>query len=141
MSAETERLERAAAEEREELASHLENLQNRIERAVDPKMIYERHPLPVLGVVLVAGVVLGAVTQGDGRRRRVRGRTHRILDADQVQSAWGDLRGAMLGMVAARVGDMLYNMVSRSVRLRGERKAGTRVEHAPRRRGEEIVQG
>ena len=104
MSSQIERLEKVAKEEREQLAVHLDSLQHQIERAVDPRMIFERYPLPVLGAVLFAGVVLGAVTKGEGRRGTVQGRQQRMTrDEVQTQTAWGEMRGAAVGMVASRL--------------------------------------
>lgn len=137
MSSQTERLERVAAEERERLASHLETLQNQIERAVDPKMVYHRHPLPVLGAVLCAGVVLGAVTNG-GRRHRRPGRVQQFVDGVREPSAWGELRGAMVGMVAARLGDILYDMVSRSLHMQRDERAADALAHGTRSGGEKV---
>jgi len=138
MSAHTERLERAAAEERERLASHLDRLQNQIEHAVDPKTLYARYPLPVLGVALVAGAVLGAVTKGDGRDHRPQERQpQRFRDEVKRQTAWGELRGAVVGMVAARLGDILYQVVARSLLARNESNGEDTVTHAMRRGGDE----
>lgn len=137
MSSQTERLEKAAAEERERLALHLENLQNQIERAVDPKMLYERYPLTVLGAAMFAGVVLGAVTKGDGRRSRVQGRQRQFQDDVEKQTAWGELRGAVMGMVAARLGDMLYNMVSHRLTTSHEEHAEDTVNGAARHGGDD----
>lgn len=136
MSVETERLEKVAAEEREQLAVHLESLQHQIERAVDPKMIFERYPLPVLGVVMFAGVVLGAVTKGDGRRRDAQFKQQRISrDEAQTQTTWGEMRGAAVGMIASRLGDVLYNVVTRAWQSRFEADGDRLSEDVPSNRG------
>ena len=133
MSSQTERLEKVAAEERERLAVHLESLQHQIERAVDPRMIFERYPLPVLGAVMFAGVVLGAVTKGDGRRRDGQGRQQRMSrDEVQTQTTWGEMRAAAVGMVASRLGDILYNVVTRAWQSRFESDGDRPAEDMPR---------
>lgn len=113
MSSQTERLERAAAEERERLGEYLDQLQDRFEKALDPGMIFDRHPLPVLAAALVGGVVLGAVTQSDGPPRRF------IDDDDRprrrsgiVHDGWQQLRGAVVGMIVARVAEKVHEMTT-----------------------------
>lgn len=124
MSSQTERLERAAAEERERLGEYLDQLQNRFEKALDPGKIFDRHPLPVLAVALVGGVVLGAVTQSDGPARR-----QAVLDdhprrpGGLLHDGWQQIRGAVVGMVVARLMDVVHDMTmarrdDRSVRPR-----------------------
>ena len=136
MSSQTERLEKVAAEEREQLAVHLESLQQQIERAVDPRMIFERYPLPVLGAAMFAGVVLGAVTKGDGRRRDAKFPQQRISrDEAQTQTTWGEMRGAAVGMIASRLGDILYNVVTRAWQSRFESDADRPEGEMPRNHG------
>ena len=113
MSSQTERLERAAAEERERLGEYLDQLQLRFEKALDPGQIFDRHPLPVLAAALVGGVVLGAVTQGDRPSRRISGhdgnRGHR---GGMLHDGWQQMRGAVVGMIVARVMEKVHDMTS-----------------------------
>jgi len=136
MSAQTEHLERVAAEERERLASHLDKLQHQIERAVDPTMLYERHTLPVLGAAVFVGVVLGALTKGDGGRHTLPGRTQQRSHDDDgnKQTAWAEMRGAAMGMVAARIGDIVYDMASEKLNRWRAAHAEDEPEERPRRR-------
>lgn len=119
MSAQTERLERVAAEERERLGEHLDQLQKKLERALDPAVLFDRHPLPILATALVGGVILGAVTKSDGspRRRahdddetgRFRGGSHR---GGFLQDGMIQLRGALVGMLFAKIAEKVQDLAS-----------------------------
>ncbi|MES3033514.1 MAG: hypothetical protein V4813_05905 [Gemmatimonadota bacterium] len=113
MSSQTERLERAAAEERQRLGEYLDQLQERFEKALDPGMIFDRHPLPVLAAALVGGVVLGAVTQSDGPPRHLADYDARPRRRSGiVHDGWQQLRGAVVGMIVARVAEKVHELTS-----------------------------
>lgn len=121
MSAETEMLERAAAAEREQLTMYLDRLQDRLEKAVDPRIIYERNPMAVLGAALLGGVILGAVTKGDGLPRH-----HQMSNSPQGQKAGfskrggglANIGGAIAGMVASRIADLVYEFATEKLSTR-----------------------
>jgi len=115
MSSQTERLERVAAEERERLGEHLDQLQRRLEKALDPIALFEKHPLPILATALVGGVVLGAVTRSDGSSQRLSTSGHEGRSArsgGMLNDGVAHLRGAIISMVFAKIAEMVQDYSS-----------------------------
>jgi len=115
MSSQTERLERVAAEERERLGEHLDQLQSRLEKALDPAALFEKHPLPILATALVGGIVLGAVTRSDGAPQRLSasgqdGQARR--GSGMLHDGVAHLRGAIVSMVFAKIAEMVQEYSS-----------------------------
>ena len=115
MSSQTERLERVAAEERERLGEHLDQLQRRLEKALDPSALFEKHPLPILATALVGGIVLGAVTRSDTSPQRLSTSGHEARSprsGGMLNDGVAHLRGAMISMVFAKIADMVQDYSS-----------------------------
>jgi hypothetical protein len=133
MSVQTERLERAAAEERERLGEHLGQLQHRLENALDPAAFFDRYPLPILATALVGGVVLGAVTRSDGPARRL---TTPEFDRSArrgggiVSDSVAHLRGAVVSMALAKLADMAHEFTSARAANRPARRPQRPAAHA-----------
>ena len=119
MSAQTERLERAAAQERELLGEHLDQLQHKLEKVLDPAALFDRYPLPILATALVGGVVLGAVTRSDGPSRRHAMREESGTSRGRISQRGGfiddgiaQLRGAVMGMLFAKIAEKLHDLTT-----------------------------
>jgi hypothetical protein len=115
MSSQTERLERVAAEERERLGEHLDQLQRRLEKALDPSALFEKHPLPILATALVGGIVLGAVTRSDTSPQRLSTSGHEARSprsGGMLNDGVAHLRGAMISMVFAKIAEMVQEYSS-----------------------------
>ena len=124
MSSQIERLERVAAEEREQLGEHLDQLQRRLEKALDPAALFEKHPLPILATALVGGIVLGAVTRSDGASQRLStsGQNgHARRSGGMLHDGVAHLRGAMISMVFARIAEMVQEYSSARTESRASR--------------------
>lgn len=118
MSAQTERLERAAAQERELLGEHLDQLQHKLEKALDPAALFDRYPLPILATALVGGVVLGAVTRSDAPSRRHAMREESGLSRSKMSQRGGfihdgvtQLRSAVVGMLFAKIAEKVHDFM------------------------------
>lgn len=136
MSSQTERLERVAAEERERLGEHLDQLQQKLENALDPAALYDRYPLPVLTAALVGGVVLGAVTQSDGPSRgpvthegEHRMRRSTSPNGGMLRDGMAQLRGAIVGMLVARLAEKVQELTTTSDAQRPKRSRGRPTSH------------
>jgi len=130
MSSQTERLERIAAEERERLGEHLDQLQRRLEKVLDPAALFGKHPLPILATALVGGVILGAVTRSDGSSQRLRTPGHdggARRSGGMLNDGVAHLRGAVISMVFAKIAEMVQEYSSS--------KSGSRAPR-PRKRSE-----
>jgi len=132
MSSQIERLERVAAEERERLGEHLDQLQRRLEKALDPAALFEKHPLPILATALVGGIVLGAVTRSDGSPQRpsTPGRHDQVRPSSgMLHDGVAHLRGAVVSMVFAKIAEMVQDYSS----SRNENRASQRPKRSQAR--------
>lgn len=140
MSSQTERLERAAAEEREQLGEHLSQLQHRLETALDPAALFDRHPLPILATALLGGVILGAVTRSDGPSRRdvtPRFDMHARRGGGMLSDGVAHLRGAIVSMAFAKLAEMAHDFTS----ARGDERPPRRPKRSAARADEAAVMG
>lgn len=119
MSIQTERLERAAAQERELLGEYLDQLQHKLEKVLDPAALFDRYPLPILATALVGGVVLGAVTRSDepSRRHSMREESGRSRGGMSQRGGFmhdgiAQLRGALLGMLFAKIAEKVQDFTN-----------------------------
>jgi len=140
MSSQTERLERAAAEEREQLGEHLSQLQHRLEKALDPAALFDKHPLPILGTALVGGVILGAVTRREGAQHRdatPRHDTHGRRGGGLLSDGVAHLRGAIVSMAFAKLAEMIHDFSA----VRGGAQVPRRPKRSAARAAEPSVAG
>lgn len=139
MSAETEMLERAAAAEREQLAMYLDRLQDRLEKALDPRIVYERYPMAVLGAALLGGVILGAVTKGDGsprHRQHLDGTRGFTGGFAKPRGGFQNIGGAVAGMVASRIADLVYEFATEKLSIREQKPKRSPSRPAPQQSAE-----
>ena len=133
MSSQTERLERAAAEEREQLGEHLSQLQHRLEKALDPGLLFDKHPLPILATALLGGVILGAVTRSDGPSRRdalPRNDTHGRRGGGMLSDGVAQARGVIVSMALAKLAEMAHDFTSVRRDAQPPRRAKRSSAHA-----------
>ena len=101
---------------RRRLGSNLEELERRVDEAIDWRARFGERPWQVLGVVCLGGVVLGTVTARPRSARSVlaasggasaRSRSTRFHGRDQLLDWWDDVATALLGVAAGSVKDYL----------------------------------
>lgn len=130
-----EQIEAYIEDRREELGSNLNELGRKVESVTDWRGHFQRRPMAWLGIAFGAGVLL-AVSTGKGTRRRMRSaatlpaepiRSSSDGRHDEAQELWRDIKGALLGVAAARlaayVNDMLPGFDEHFERTRAERRA------------------
>jgi len=99
---------------RDRLGSNLQELEDKVDAATDWREQFRSRPFAVLGVACVAGALVGAALQTRPRRparpaleppsQGYRASPLRRIDADgQLLDLWDNIRGALLGVAAARV--------------------------------------
>jgi hypothetical protein len=105
---------------RDDLGSNLQELEQRVKSVTDWKEQFRARPMTMLGLVFGSGVVLATAM---GRRRaghrgsfsesayghdRHPGRDHQIRKAMET---WDNIKGALIGVAAARVKDFVGDVV------------------------------
>lgn len=121
MPASTVELERQLTVEKEQLRTSLERLGDRAGEVVDWRHQMRRHPAETLGVAVLVGVMVGAMTSRASARRRSEGmqtltddgmRPHAIR-AEMPE--WTRLKAGLVGMLADRAVDVAQDLVDRVV--------------------------
>jgi hypothetical protein len=122
---------------RDDLGSNLQELEQRVKSVTDWKEQFRARPMTMLGLVFGSGVVLATAM---GRRRaghrgsfsesayghdRHPGRDHQIRKAMET---WDNIKGALIGVAAARVKDFVGDVVP------GFREELQQTEERPTRR-------
>lgn len=111
MSTRAEQLEQQVARERHELTQRLHRIQDKLEDATNPKVIYRDHPSPMLVAAFCGGMLLGALTAPQPQPH-VRDSFARLRGAGggreraQQPGAWRQVRNAVVGMVVARLSEV-----------------------------------
>ena len=120
MTTRSEELRQSIATERRELGRRLDRLQERLHDTTDVKGYVERHPGPMLGVALGAGLLLGVAT-GGGRRSGALSdeyveaggqRARRGVRGGAMRGGADQLRSALFGMAAARLSEFVFDRVA-----------------------------
>jgi hypothetical protein len=96
---------------RDRLGSNLQELEDKVDAATDWREQFRSRPFAVLGVACVAGALVGAALQTRPRRPALQPPSQgyrpsplRRIDAEgQLRDLWDNIRGALLGVAAARV--------------------------------------
>ena len=97
---------------RDRLGSNLQELEDKVDAATDWREQFRSRPFAALGVACIAGALIGAALHTRRPRRPAfepasqgyRPSTLRRIDAEgQLLDLWDNIRGALLGVAAARV--------------------------------------
>ncbi len=120
------------------MGEHLSQLQHRLEKALDPAALFDKHPLPILATVLVGGVILGAVTRSEGARQRdatPRHDMHHRRGGGLLSDGVAHLRGAIVSMAFAKLAEMVHDFTA----ARGDAQAPRRPKRSAARPAESSV--
>ena len=96
---------------RDRLGSNLQELEDKVDAATDWREQFRSRPFAVLGVACLAGALVGVALRTRPRRPALeppsqgyRPSALRRIDAEgQLLDLWDNIRGALLGVAAARV--------------------------------------
>lgn len=121
MPSSTVELERQLTVEKEQLRTSLERLGDRASDVVDWRHHMRRRPAETLGVAVLVGVVVGALTSRSSTRRHAEG-LHDFADDTLRPSPpraelpeWTRLKTGLVGMLADRAVDVAQDFVDRVV--------------------------
>jgi len=120
----TNQIEREIVAERDRLGRNLNELETKTQQLGDWRTHYRNNPKLALGIALTGGLMLGAMA-GRGRLSRTddpRETTDRVPRPQsrlsrQIEDTWLSLSGALLGVAAARVVEVVSSVIPG---LRGE---------------------
>ena len=124
MGEDTNQIEREIVAERDRLGRNLNELETKTQQLGDWRTHYRNNPKLALGIALTGGLMLGAMA-GRGRLSRTddpRETTDRVPRPQsrlsrQIEDTWLSLSGALLGVAAARVVEVVSSVIPG---LRGE---------------------
>ena len=96
---------------RDRLGSNLQELEDKVDAATDWREQYRARPFVVLGVACLAGALVGAALRARSRRPTFErpgegyrpSALSRFDSQGQLLDLWDNIRGALLGIAAARV--------------------------------------
>ncbi len=138
-------IENHIEDKREHLSSNLRELENKVKSATDWRYQFKNRPAIFLGLAFGGGMLLSNVIGRPGRRRgrqydyRLRkaagAETHNVPKAsaipsptmDKAYKAWENIKGALIGIAAARVKDYVDQVIPGF----SEHYKQAEVEHIP----------
>jgi hypothetical protein len=104
---------------RDALGSNLHELEQRVKSVTDWKQQFKKRPLTMVGAAFGGGVFLAAMLGGQKSRRRNYGSG--AVDSDghpatdyhkqHALDTWDNIKGALIGLAAMRVKDLVGEMV------------------------------
>ena len=106
---------------RAELGSNLQELEQKVKSVTDWKHHFQKNPMTLLGVAFGGGILLANMLGGRKNSRRARGvynssvesQPHAAVDSskDKAIELWDDIKGALIGVAAARFKDFVGEVV------------------------------
>jgi hypothetical protein len=106
---------------RQDLGSNLNELENKVKSVTDWKHHFQNSPMTMIGVALGGGILLATALGGRKGRRLERSlasyagnnEPHAGLDRqkNKAREAWDNIKGALIGVAAARVKDFVGEVV------------------------------
>ena len=106
---------------RQDLGSNLNELENKVKSVTDWKHHFQNSPMTMIGVAFGGGILLATALGGRKGRRRERSfasdagdnERHAGLDRqkDKALESWDNIKGALIGVAAARVKDFVGEVV------------------------------
>jgi hypothetical protein len=132
MGEQSDRIERHIRDQRNELGEHINELQEKVKRAVDWRVQFKERPMTMIGLAFGGGVLLSALIGGRSHSR------HPKRSADHQRSSWSDqqparadfgingsaahntsqsseswrnIKGALVGVLATKVGHIMDSII------------------------------
>jgi hypothetical protein len=116
----TDQIETHIEQEREDLGSNLEELEQKVKSVTDWREQFKKNPMTMIGIALGGGVLLATMVSGKKRSRNGRsygnGAVAEIpravsIEKRKVLDTWDTIKGAMVGVAATKVKDFLAEVV------------------------------
>jgi hypothetical protein len=141
MGERTDQIERHIQRQRDELEDNFSELERKVKDAFDWRTQFQEHPGMMLGVALAGGALVGAILPSRSSvTKKVASRLHSFTEpsapraqysvpepataasswnaysassgqAAQTTEVWDNLKGAVIGMAAARLGDAIEEIL------------------------------
>jgi hypothetical protein len=116
----THQIEAHIEHTREDLGSHLDELEQRVKAATDWKHYFQTNPLMMLGTAFGAGVLLAAIGAGRKSKRRdtflprvTPSEPHPATDLQKNKAleTWDNIKGALIGVASTRFKDFVGEVI------------------------------
>jgi hypothetical protein len=132
MGEQSDRIEGHIRDQRNELGEHINELQEKVKRAVDWRVQFEERPMTMIGLAFGGGVLLSTLIGGRSRSRRTKPvDNQRNVSGDQRASradfgtnggaayktnesseSWRNIKVALAGVAATKFGRILDSIIS-----------------------------
>jgi hypothetical protein len=112
MGEKADRIEQHIKQQRDELGDNVMELKQKVSRSFDWRAQVDEHPLTMVGLAFGGGLLLSALL--DGRRGTMpplSSDLHRAYDAGSSNGTWEILRGAVMGLAATKLKEVVEELL------------------------------
>jgi hypothetical protein len=144
MGEQSDQIEGHIRDQRNELGEHINELQEKVKRAVDWRVQFEERPMTMIGLAFGGGVLLSALIGGRSRSRRTKpvdnqrngSEEQRATRADfgtnvgaayktnESSESWRNIKVALAGVAATKFGRILDSIISDFNQENGKARTG-----------------
>jgi hypothetical protein len=144
MGEQSDQIEGHIRDQRNELGEHINELQEKVKRAVDWRVQFEERPMTMIGLAFGGGVLLSTLIGGRSRSRRTKPvDNQRNASGDQRASradfgtnggsayktnesseSWRNIKVALAGVAATKFGRILDSIISGFNQENGKTRTG-----------------
>jgi hypothetical protein len=112
----THQIEAHIENTREDLGSHLQELEQKVKSVTDWKQHFQTSPMTMLGVAFGGGILLATMLGGRKNQRGERGSGAESpagtdLQKHKALETWDNIKGALIGVAATRFKDFVGEVV------------------------------
>ncbi|MDQ6677383.1 MAG: hypothetical protein M3Z09_08820 [Acidobacteriota bacterium] len=111
MGESTDQIKREIAIQRDDLGSHLNELENKAKSLTDWRGYFEKNPMTMIGVAFGGGLLLA--TMAGGKRSRSRGKSSETYEQggsskpSKTLETWENVKGALAGLASGKAVEFL----------------------------------
>jgi hypothetical protein len=144
MGEQSDQIEGHIRDQRNELGEHINELQEKVKRAVDWRVQFEERPMTMIGLAFGGGVLLSTLIGGRSRSRRTKpvdnqrngSGDQRTTRADfgtndgaanktnESSESWRNIKVALTGVAATKFGRILDSIISGFNQENGKARTG-----------------
>jgi hypothetical protein len=112
MGEKADRIEQHIKQQRDELGENVMELKQKVSRSFDWRAQVDEHPLTMVGLAFGGGLLLSALL--DGKRSAMpplSSDLHRAYEAGSSNGTWEILRGAVMGLAATKLKEVVEELL------------------------------
>jgi hypothetical protein len=113
MGATTNQIERHIEKTRDDLGSNIQELERKVKSATDWKQYFRHNPMTMIGLAFGGGVLIASAVGSKRRNPSYSGSPQTLSHrhANDVLETWDNIKGALIGVAAARFKDYVGQVV------------------------------